>query len=77
MIQTTGTYSFPYMFTSPLEGVQHAMDKMNQASKAVSQGDISPENMVSAMEAKIELKANMVMLRTADSMIGTLFDKKA
>jgi len=76
MIQGLNKVSTQY-FQTPLQGMQRAVGQLNDAADRISQGEITPENMVSTMEANILFKANAQVVRTQDEMLGTLFNKKA
>jgi len=76
MIQGLNKVSTQY-FQAPLQGMQQAMKDFNQAAERISEGEITPENMVATMEAKILFKANAQVVRTQDEMLGTLFNAKA
>jgi len=76
MIQAIKSTPSQY-FQTPLQGMQQAMKDFNQASERISQGEITPENMVATMEAKILFKANAQVVKTQDEMLGTLFNAKA
>ena len=77
MITSTGNYSTSNLFANPLLGMRKAVEQANDASEKIADGDISPENIVSGMEAQIQMKANVATLRVADSLIGTLLDRRA
>lgn len=74
---TRSSGAAPYYFQNPLAGMRRAVEQANSAAQRIAEGDVSPENMVSTMEAKIMMKANAVTLKAADSMLGTLLDEKA
>jgi flagellar basal body rod protein FlgG len=76
MIQGLNKVSTQY-FQAPLQGMQRSVAQLNQAADKIAQGDVSPENIVSTMEAKIMFKANAQVVKTQDEMLGTLFNEKA
>ncbi len=76
MIQGLNKVSTQY-FQAPLQGMQRAVGQLNEVADKISQGEITPENMVSTMEANILFKANAQVVRAQDEMLGTLFNKKA
>jgi hypothetical protein len=76
MIPSVGT-PHANLFDLATTGARRAMNQATQAGQRLADGDIDPEPMVQLMEAKVGLKANLAVLRTADEMLGTLLDEKA
>jgi hypothetical protein len=65
------------LFAAPLDGIRRGMEQANQAATKIAAGDVSPENVVSQIQAEILVKANAASMRTADEILGTLLDATA
>jgi hypothetical protein len=65
------------LFAAPLQGIQRGLAQAGEAAGKIAQGDLSPQNIVSQIEAEILVKANAVSLRTADEILGALLDEEA
>lgn len=65
------------LFEAPRQGMQRAFAQAGEAAARISEGEVTPDNMVSLLESEALVKANAAVLRTADDMIGWLFDEKA
>ena len=77
MISSVGSVGRGDLFAAPLEGMRRGVSQANTAAAGIAQGDVSPENMVGLIEAKIQVKASAAAARTADQLIGTLLDTVA
>jgi hypothetical protein len=64
------------LFSNPLEGMQRGFKQAADASAKIADGDVSPENMVSMIQAEVLVKANAVVARTADKLLGAFLDTK-
>ena len=65
------------LFEAPKQGMQRAFAKAADSAGRIANGEVTPDNMVGLLEAEELAKANAAVLRTADDMIGWLFDEKA
>jgi len=65
------------LFSNPLEGMRRGFQQANDASAKIADGDVSPENMVSMIQAEVLVKANAVVAQTADKLLGAFLDTKA
>jgi len=65
------------MFSAPLEGMRRGVSQANAAAADIAQGDVSSENMIGLIEARIQVKASAAAARTADQTLGTLLDAVA
>ena len=77
MIPAVGSPVRVDMFFAPQEGLRRGVSQANAAAAGIAQGDVSPENMVGLIAAKIQVKASAAAARTADQLIGTLLDAVA
>jgi hypothetical protein len=64
-------------FISSNQGIKRSLNEAGGAAQKIAEGDLSPNNFTSLMQAGIELKANRAVAITADQMVGTLLDRKA
>jgi hypothetical protein len=76
-VASSPAYGQLELFEAPRQGMQRAFAQAGEAAQRISEGDVSPDNMVDLLEAESLAKANAAVLRTADDMIGWLFDEKA
>lgn len=76
MIQSLGS-TRSNLFDIAAGGVRRSVDQANRAGTEIANGALDPEPFVQLIEAQAGVKANMVVLRTADEMLGTLLDRKA
>lgn len=65
------------LFEAPKQGMQRAFAQAGEAAARIADGEVTPDNMVGLLEAETLVAANAAVLRTADDMIGWLFDEKA
>lgn len=79
MISSVASASFGQLelFEVPRQGLQRAFNQAGEAAARIAEGEVTPDNMVDLLEAEALVKANAAVLRTADDMIGWLFDEKA
>lgn len=58
-------------------GITAGFERLDAAANRIAHdgagGDL-PNNMVSLVQAKLEVRANLAVVRTADDMIGNLLD---
>lgn len=52
------------------------MRQQAESGERIAEGDLSPENMIGLIEAEAMVKANAVVLRSADELLGSLLDVK-
>lgn len=71
------SFRSPNLFAAPLEGIRRGVEQAGEAAGKIASGDVSPENIVSEIQATIVVKANSVAMRTADEILGTILDAKA
>jgi hypothetical protein len=64
------------LLSNPMEGIRRGFQQASQASAKIADGDVSPENEVSMMQAEILVKANTVVAKTADKLLGAFLDTK-
>jgi hypothetical protein len=76
-VASSPAYSQLELFEAPRQGMQRAFAQAGEAAQRISEGDVSPDNMVDLLEAEALAKANAAVIRSADDMIGWLFDEKA
>jgi hypothetical protein len=57
--------------------MQRAFAQAAESAERIADGEVTPDNMVGLLEAEVLAKANASVLRTADDMLGWLFDEKA
>ena len=81
MISSVASSPYAYgqleLFEAPKQGMQRAFAQAGEAAARISEGEVTPDNMVSLLESEVLVKANAAVLSTADDMIGWLFDEKA
>jgi hypothetical protein len=65
------------LFEAPRQGMQRAFAQAGDAAQRISEGEVTPDNMIDLLEAEALAKANAAVLRSADNMIGWLFDEQA
>ena len=65
------------LFEAPRQGMQRAFSQAADSAERIADGEITPDNMVGLLESEALARANAAVLRTADDMIGWLFDEKA
>ncbi len=65
---------FDVTFSSPIQGIERAAAKVETHAQAIAEGRISIRNMTGLMEGKRALQANVVTVKTADQMFGSLLD---
>jgi hypothetical protein len=65
------------LFGAPLDGLRRSQRKLEENAQAIARGDLSPDNIVGLIEAEKSFKANAVVVRTADRMVGTILDTLA
>jgi hypothetical protein len=65
------------LFEAPRQGMQRAFAQAGDAAQRIAEGEVTPDNMVDLLEAEALAKANAAVLRSADDMIGWLFDEQA
>jgi len=65
------------MFGSSLDGMRRSQRNLEEAAHGIARGELSPERMVSLIEAEGSFKANAAVMRTADRMVGTILDTVA
>lgn len=65
------------LFETAASGINRAVSKANAAGAQLANGEIDPQPVVDLMEAKASVKANAMVMRTADEMLGSLLDAKA
>ncbi len=65
------------LFSAPMAGIRKSVQDMDDASEAITQGDVTPGNIAGQIQAEILFKANAISLRTASEVIGSLLDEKA
>jgi hypothetical protein len=64
-------------FISSAQGIKRSLAEAGGAAQKIAEGDLSPNNFTSLIQAGIEIKANRAVAITADDMVGTLLDRKA
>jgi hypothetical protein len=81
MISSVASSPYAYgqleLFEAPKQGMQRAFAQAGEAAARIADGEVTPDNMVALLESEALVKANAAVLRTADDMIGWLFDEKA
>ena len=77
MISSLGPDISANLFTAPVQGIKRGVSEAGAAAQKIAEGDLSPNNFTSLIQAGIEIKANRAVAITADEMIGTLLDRKA
>jgi hypothetical protein len=81
MISSVASSPYAYgqleLFEAPKQGMQRAFAQAGEAAERIAAGEVTPDNMIDLMEAEALAKANTAVLRTADDMIGWLFDERA
>ena len=65
------------MFSAPLEGIRRGISQANAAAAGIARGDVTPDNMVGLIEARIQVKASAAVERAADQTLGSLLDAVA
>jgi len=76
MVSAVGSSSAT-LLSNPLEGMRRGFQQASDASAKIADGDVSPENMVSMIQAEVLVKANAVVAQTADKLLGAFLDTKA
>lgn len=77
MISATRAGGTAALFEVPISGLRRSVEKMDEASENIAEGGDLAEGLVQQKEASVMFKANATVLRSADEMIGTLFNEKA
>lgn len=65
------------LLSAPAEGIRLGMAQAVTAANQISNGEVSPDNVVRLMEANVMVKANAAVLRTGSETVGTLLDTLA
>ena len=65
------------LFGAPLDGLRRSQRKLEEDAEAIAQGDLSPEKIVGLVEAEHSFNANVVVVRAADRMVGTILNTYA
>lgn len=77
MISSLGPDISANLFTAPTQGIKRGMNEASAAAQKIAEGDLSPNNFTTLIQAGIAIKANRTVAVTADEMIGTLLNRKA
>ena len=77
MISPASRFGQLELFDAPRQGMQRAFAQAGDAAGRIAEGEVTPDNMVDLLEAEALFKANAAVMRSADEMIGWLFDEKA
>jgi flagellar hook protein FlgE len=65
------------MFSETLDGMRRSQRRLEESAGEIAKGDLSPDKVVSMIEAEHAFKANAAVARTTDRMIGTILDARA
>jgi len=76
-VASSSHYGQLELFEAPRQGMQRAFAQAAESAERIAEGEVTADNMIGLLEAEALAKANAAVLRTADDMIGWLFDEKA
>lgn len=62
------------LLSAPVEGIRRGVEQASTASQSLTNGELTPENMVGLVEGGAVVKANAISLRTGSDIVGTLLD---